>query len=388
MAIETSTKFEKVYHSLKKQIAVLPPGMRIPSVRDVMRQYGVSQITVDRAMSMLAKDNLIVTRVGKGTYVSDTSSAKSSSATHKIAIAVHDWPCSLSDLFLSELSEKINQIGELTRVIRYNWADRIIRTLPREKIDALIIIPPGAKLEPSDIYRVYNFSIPVVLVDRVLHNLTVDCVGTDNEYGGAMVANHLIKSGHRKLAVLIAEPHVTTAESRVAGFCKQAKLSGIDHVEIIDCQTISGQNSTSQAYNVLKSKIETGGFNSTGLFVTSDPTALGALKALHDSGISIPKEVGVVGFDDIPESKFYHPSLTTIHQDVPAIAEAAIEIIEKRLSGRKAESYQRAIPPRLVIRESTGPVSDIPEKAETGDLEKKSEERKCAGIDVKVTNMV
>jgi LacI family transcriptional regulator len=104
---------------------------------------------------------------------------------------------------------------------------------------------------------------------------------------------------------------------------------------------------------MLRSVLASGHTDFTGLFVVSDASVLGAIKALLQANISLPKQVSIVGYDDIYEAAYLHPSLTTIQQDLTQIAERAVEILDHRLAGENSRAMQYAVAPRLVIREST-----------------------------------
>jgi DNA-binding LacI/PurR family transcriptional regulator len=353
--LKLESKFKKVYSDLKGRIIAMPSGQRLPTMREVMEEFNVSQVTVDRALNLLSKEGLIVRSLRKGTYVSDGKVPKRKAQTFQIALALPDYPSPLWASFLPSFRKHIGRIGELSKVIRFDWQDRVLRTLPRERIDGLILFPAAAKYEPGDLQRIKDFKIPVVVMSRISNDIAMDYVSTDDAFGGALAAEHLLSLGHRKLAVLISEPHVPTVEAKVEGFYNRARLAGIEDVEIIDCRTQSGESSGQNAYDNLKSKIETLGLTFSAIFVVSDASALGAIKACHVLGIEIPKQLSLVGSDGIPEGSLYHPALTTIFIDRDQEVQAAVEILACRLAGDKADALQRSIRPRLVVRESTGP---------------------------------
>lgn len=356
MTLEIETKIEKVYGELKSRIPVMREGMRFPSVREVMREFSVSQITVDRAMEMLAREGLIVKRPKQGTFVA--AGADTKVQRHTLAVAIPNYASSVYEDYLEQLMRHVDRIGEVAEVIRYDWRERILQTLPTERVDGLILVPTAYRLAPGDIASLSRFQIPIVLISRLMRDFTIDCVEPDNERGGELAAEHLIGLGHRKLAVLLAEPEGVTSDSRIVGFVRKAKAMGVEGVEIINAGTRPGEHAASKGHEFLKARIRNGGLTFSGLFILSDSTALGGLKALHDCGVAVPRTVSVVGFGDIPEARLYHPSLTTIHEDHDAVARVAVEIIERRLAGDREGTVQRTIPPTLIVRESTRVLSE------------------------------
>jgi len=351
--LKVESKFKNVYSDLKNRISDLPPGQRLPTIREIMEEFKVSQVTVERALTLLSRDGLILRSSRKGTYVAETKKRTTSRKTFRIALAVPDYPSPVCDAFLPALKTRIKQIGELSKIIRFDWRDRILRAIPRNQFDGLILFPAAGKYDPSDLQRIKDFKIPVVVMSRIFSDIAVDCVSTDDDFGGALAAEHLLSLGHRKLAVLISEPHVPTVDAKVNGFCKRAHLAGIDDVEIIDCQTQAGEQSSWKACETLKSRIETGGLTFSAVFVVSDASALGAIKACHTLKIDIPERLSLIGFDGIPEGEVYHPALTTIHCDRNLDVQAAVDILSCRLAGNQEQAIQRLIRPKLVIREST-----------------------------------
>ena len=241
--LKLESKFEKVYADLKSRIIAMPPGQKLPTIREIMEEFNVSQVTVDRALKLLSKDGMIVRSLRKGTYVAEEKDRKRKPEIFRIALALPDYPSPVCDFFLPALRTHIGQIGELAKVIRFDWRDRVLRTLPRDQIDGLILFPATGKYEPGDLQRIKDFKIPVVVMSRMFTDIAVDCVSTDDDFGGSLAADHLLSLGHRKLAVLISEPHVPTVDAKVDGFCKRAHLAGIDDVELIDCRTQSGEPS-------------------------------------------------------------------------------------------------------------------------------------------------
>jgi DNA-binding LacI/PurR family transcriptional regulator len=354
--MSVSTKFEDVYVALKQRINTLGPGMRIPSVREAKEEFNVAPGTICRAMDMLYKEGLIVKRVGKGAYVADTNQElQPIRRQKKIAIALPDYSSPVFDRLVNLTRKKISQVGELTRVIRYDWHDRILRSLPQDNLDGLILVLTSSCFEPGELLRVKEFKIPVVIVESMFKNFAMDCVTGDEEMVGAMAADHLLQLGHRKLAVLISEPKTVVVETRIEGFTKRAHLAGIDDVTLIDCRMQSGESCMQKGHDVLTEHLETNGLNFTGLYVVSDISALGAIKACQTLKIDIPSQLSLIGSDGNPEGAFYHPSLTTVEIDRAQIIQTALDILGRRMDGDSEIAIQKMIRPRLLMRESTCP---------------------------------
>lgn len=351
----TQTKSDTIYRELRSRIQTMPAGSRLPSVRVAMRQFGVSQVTVDRAMYRLEKEGVIVKRVGMGTFVADQTRRKNRVGLKHIIIAVPDVVSPVLDDYLELLRMRIEKNGDLAKVIRYDYRDRVPRTLPREPMDGLLFYPTASLLEGEEISRLKKFGLPVVILDGTYPNLAVDSVSANDTYGGSLAADHLLKLGHRRLGVLVSEPRTGTVDRRMEGFCLQARLMGVEEPTMYDAGTRTGESSIQKAYEEMKRRIAAGALNVTGLFVISDASAMGCLKACHKANIEVPIQLSVIGFDGVEEGAYYHPGLTTIRVDRDKEAQAALEILQRRWSGDSTHSIQKTICPKLVVRESTAP---------------------------------
>lgn len=350
----SSNKYEQVYDDLCQRLAAMPAGVRLPTVRQLMAEYAISQFTIDHAINLLAERGLIVRKPGKGLFVAAPEHAAALAKASRVVVAIPEWPSTFADQLVDAVRNTLLVGGLQCRVLRFDRHDRIIRTLPRERIDGLLVLPTTVDLNPADLGRLHDFGLPVVILDTVLRGMEICCVGSDNVLGGAMAADHLAKLGHQKLGVLVCEPHTTALEDRVNGFINQARLAGLPAPTILDCHTVVGTSSMKKAHRAMDEWIQAGRSPEvTGLFVVSDFGALGAMKALHDAGIAIPEELSIVGFDGIPDGAFYHPSLTTIQQNLVSIAQNAVAILQEAMQSKKLPGRHPLIPPQLVRREST-----------------------------------
>ena len=95
----------------------------------------------------------------------------------------------------------------------------------------------------------------------------------------------------------------------------------------------------------------------TALFAYNDISAIGSIRALQEQGLRVPQDVSVIGFDDIPGSAFYTPSLTTVQQPLNRMGEVAAQVLLERIEGNKEYPSEIAIEPALVVRESTAKAS-------------------------------
>ena len=322
-----------------------------------MRKYSLSQGIVDRVLRTLKEEKLIVSFVGDGMYTTggEDVSAVLEKKKLNVAIVVPDYPSSHFHMLANNLKAIAEGVGFNHRII-YVHQDTVLRDCIRASdFDAAVILPKKMPVDKEDIMFVRILPFPVVFLEVNTEIINIDSVGSDDEYCGALAANHLISSGHRKIAILNPEPSIPVIQNRISGFVKQAKLSGIEDIRIFDCNTTFGESASTRAYAKIEEIIKSGKLDFTGLFVLSDSPALGVIRILLDNRIGIPSDMSIVGCDNIPESAFFSPALTTVDRRLDKWAEIAFQTIRRRLEGDKSPVKHISTVPEIIIRESSGP---------------------------------
>lgn len=198
--------------------------------------------------------------------------------------------------------------------------------------------------------------VPVVLLDPVTQPpRTVASVGATNWAGGRTAAEHLIGLGHRRLAVLAGHRRHLYSQARIDGFRSAAAEAGVD---LPDGRVVHADWSRSDAA-ALAAGLLADPDRPTAVFACSDHMALGLYDAAAAAGLRVPGDLSVVGFDDIPECQWVQPGLTTIHQPIAQMGEAALRML-LRLGDEVPPDPPREAPREelatsLVVRGSTGP---------------------------------
>ncbi|WP_423464462.1 LacI family DNA-binding transcriptional regulator [Promicromonospora sp. MS192] len=236
---------------------------------------------------------------------------------------------------------------EQTDGVRERERELLARADTKAIFDGLIVSPLG--LTDDDLSRSSRTQRPVVLLGEESHP-GFDHVHIDNFAAARTAVEHLLATGRRRVVAVGAQRTGESSSSlRLAGFeaAMGAAPSASGDVAYVDSFTRRGGAEATRA--LLRR-----GVLPDALFCFSDLLALGALRALHDAGISVPEQVAVVGFDDIEDGRYGNPSLTTISPDKAAIAQAAIDALVRRIGGDDGEAVRVITPHRLVVRESTG----------------------------------
>lgn len=229
-----------------------------------------------------------------------------------------------------------------------------VSALRAQRASAIVLIGSGfedkaweralaAEIEP---YRRGGGQVAVVSRHR---NLRVDSVQPANRQGAADLARALLDMGHRKFAVLAGPRSLTTVGDRLAGFRDALADAGVALTESDIVTSAFTRDGGHQAMSELISR----GLTATCVFATTDVMAVGALTAAREAGLSVPGDVSLAGFDDIPVVRDLTPSLTTVALPLEQLGERAMELAISDNS--RSRSRVLRVSGEVVLRESTAP---------------------------------
>jgi LacI family transcriptional regulator len=219
-----------------------------------------------------------------------------------------------------------------------------------------MLINRGAEgLIAIDTNLVDKLPFPVVSVAGHRRISGVTSVELDHHRAAELSLRHLYDLGHRTIAVMRGQPYSSDSDARWQGIVEVARDLGLSIRPELTIQLEKDLTSPELGYPVVE-QLLAHHRRFTAVISFNDIAAIGCIRALHDSGLRVPQDVSVVGFDDIKEAAFQTPSLTTIRQPLHKMGELAVELLLQQLrrSGAKIVP-QVAVEPELVVRESTGP---------------------------------
>src|SRR3569833_2632434 len=222
--------------------------------------------------------------------------------------------------------------------------DRCMRELIARGVDGIIVF--AGRLSDAKLKR-YAKDVSVVVTGRQLRSKGLFSLQIDDAQGAMLAARHLVELGHRRIAFITGSENHPDAIERLGGYRKALEDVGIAFdpqlVATGDWHEEGGLRAT---LGLLESKV-----NFTAIFCVNDQTAYGALLGLFRKGLSVPGDVSVVGFADLPSSGYRVPPLTSVRQSIVVLGGRAA----RAGRGRRAGSRPRLSPPpvELVVREST-----------------------------------
>jgi LacI family transcriptional regulator len=189
---------------------------------------------------------------------------------------------------------------------------------------------------------------PLVTLDQRAPGLARDFVGVDNRAAAKMLADVLIRLGHRRIAVITGLAGLWTAEERLAGAVETIRAAGI---EIDPSLCVRAAYRSDAAYAATVSLL-TRGDRPTAILGGNNVIALGALQAITDLGFQCPADVAIVGIDDVPWSGLVKPRVTTAAQPIEDISRMAIEWLLERMAGSDQAPREAIFPPHFIAGES------------------------------------
>jgi len=194
--------------------------------------------------------------------------------------------------------------------------------------------------------------------------ISIDSVSVDNRTAGYLATRHLIELGHTRIGYISGATATVSRQERQGGYLDALKEAGIaTNADLIAATPAAfGFDDTNAADHGRSAATELLGRpeRPTGIVAFNDMHALGACAAVRDMGLTVPRDISVVGIDDILLGRLFEPALTTVHQPVDALAEATVDLLSRRLRAeRDGEITHIILKPTLVRRASAGPPREV-----------------------------
>lgn len=213
--------------------------------------------------------------------------------------------------------------------------------LARQAVEAIVMI--AAQEEALAVVHSADPGLPLIVVEGDLSGRGLS-VGVDQIDGARQATQHLIDLGHREIDHVLGPLSYTEAKGRRAGYEEAMRGAGLQVREPWE-----GDWTPARGYEIGREMARRG--ETSAVFVANDQMAIGVLHAFAEAGLVVPRDVSVVGFDDIPEAGYLNPSLTTVRQDFQAIGRRAIDLVTATLDG--STTNVPLLPPELIVRDST-----------------------------------
>ena len=359
--------YMQIIEYLKEKIngKQLLPGQQLPTEMKLATQFGVSRITSKKALEELEREGMIYRKRGQGSFVSYTDAKSNSTGTNKlIAIVfpyrgVNGWVMSYINGVMSYLNPAGYYLSVHCTEGKYSIEREFLNQLPANGIKGIIYYPETSNRNLDLLNSLCMNGYPIVAIDKYFDGLPISSVVSDNFKGEYMLAEHLIKQGHRRIAYIAREDiaESTSLRDRYLAYCKALKDNNIqidsDIVSTGYLNEISNSYSEQKEKEYLKNKIMqliNGGV--TAILTEHDIEGIKLYKTLSEMGIKVPKDISIAGFDDMVILEHISLPLTTVKQDFLEIGRRAACMIVKCIE-EGCTNTKDVVPVELIIRKTT-----------------------------------
>lgn len=333
---------------------------------DVARRAGVSRTTVSFVLNNVpgvriseeTRRRVLKAARELGYFPNAAARSLVTQKTRTIGLVLCQTPDQVfHDAFLPEV---LHGISEVMRPAGYRVLVEPVEDVSRpnayidlvmeQRIDGLIL--SGPRSDDAELLQLREEGFPVVLLGQ-LPGTGFPSVDVDNVEGARIAVEHLISLGHTRIGIITnAPPQYTSSAHRLEGYRQALASHGIPFDENLVCYGNFTESSGYRAMNELLGVSEP----PTAVFVASDLVAFGALAAIRDRGLLVPRDIAVVGFDDVRLARYVTPPLTTVRLPAYELGQTAAQILLNWLEKGKAPPRLTLLPTELVIRRSCGAI--------------------------------
>jgi len=331
------------------------------TINDIAVRVGVSHATVSRVLnnSGYVKDETrekILAVIKELNYTpSAIARSLSTSKTNTIGVIIPD----INNLFFGEIIKGITEIADeqhLNMILSVTDEDKdkelkAINVLKQQRIQGLIITPTYYKnsCNSDNLDALKNLGIPIILIDGHVEYLDFSGVFIDHVKGAYEGTVALIEAGHRKIAIITGDMKSRPAKERLVGYEKALEANNIP----IDNEYIFYGDYTHQtAYEITKRILKMDN-RPTAIFVSSNTTILGCMKAFHEEKINVPKDMAIIGFDRIDVLNIIGMNISFINGPSIELGRIGMKMLLESLNNKEPRSIKRqTILPELLLRGS------------------------------------
>jgi len=334
------------------------------TIKDVARVAGVSTQNVSRVLNdrsdVSAKTRAHVQQVIAALGYSPNIFARSLSRgrSNTLGVVGHGLVYYGSSSVLTGIENKADELGfslilSLIDRVEPLRVESILYDLLSRRVEGIIWAVP-TDINTSDwlAEKLSKIQTPIVYINKE-QNGSDFVSALDNRLGGRLATEHLVKQGYKRIGTITGPGSWWEAQERLAGWRKVIAEAGYSDVDSLIFEGDWNPPSCEFGLHTLLDRDP----EIDAVFISNDQMAVGALQAARRLGLNIPEDLGIVGFDDIPEAAYFYPSLTTVRQDTHRLGAMAVDqistLIQAQQAGEVLEPDTSWLEPRLIVRKSS-----------------------------------
>ena len=329
------------------------------TIFDIAKAAGVSSATVSRVVNNTGRISAetrarVLAQMEALGYIPNESARRLAGMTRSqvIGLLVHALGNEYIGEIIRGIEEQLEQasydlVVHTTHRRRGKEAE-YVSTITQRHADGLLLVVPIGREEYLD--RLDELRFPYVLVDVDGEDARLGpSVGTTNQQGAYDATQHLLELGHRRIAFVTDTPDITSGVERLKGYRAALDAYGVPY----DPTLVQADNFVKPDPRVLLEGLLALDDAPTAVLTSSDPVAFRVQEILRAVGFDVPRDVSVVGFDDIPQSGLEYRQLTTVHQPLYELGAAAARMLLARIDDPELPAEHIQLPTHLVVRGST-----------------------------------
>lgn len=338
-----------------------------PTIEDVARRAGVSRQTVSRVIN--AKGEIrAVTQARVQAVIEELGYRPNAVAQSMVAGHTRTLGCISPNFGDYTFARIIEAAQEETR--RHGYfilagtasgepdVEPLLEEMLRRQVDGLLVLNPHADGRHQYLTPLIERGMALVYVGNSAYGAPISSVRCDDREGGWQATRCLIDYGNTTLATILGPANEECVRDRLEGYRQALVEAGLAYDPAL---IMNGDWSATSGYQTTRRLIESGR-PFTGIFAQNDQMAVGAIRALRESGRRVPGDVSVIGFDDIPLASYFDPPLTTLRQPLEELGSLAARLLVEMVLDPARPPAQVLIPARLIERASCGPLAKTHER--------------------------
>jgi LacI family transcriptional regulator len=221
-------------------------------------------------------------------------------------------------------------------------------SITKRNFDGILLMSQNPK-DDSFIAHVIREDIPFVVINREVQGQKVATVLTDDFAGAYEATNYLLQCGHRKIGVILGKKEFRSTQKRKDGFIRALAEADVEFDEDL---VVPGNFDIESGYKGMMQLLKKD-LKPTAMFCFNDDMAMGAMKAVFESGLNVPGDVSIMGFDDNGISGYLSPGLTTVRRPIEKVSKEGVKILLGKMEGRLPNVTEVInLPTKLIIRDS------------------------------------
>jgi len=328
------------------------------TINDVCKLAGVSKATVSRVLNETGqvkaqtREVVLAAMQQLGYQPNSLAQALATNTTNSIGLVLPHFESSYFGSILFEAEQGAQQAGKKLLVVNSKNSEQgekeAVATLAAQRCDAILLYSRHLS-EVQLLELQQQYSPPLVILNRRLHHPQLHSFGLDQTQIAQLAMQHLVNLGHRDIACITSPLVSETGKIRYQVYQQALHEQGIEPDR---AWTAEGDNTLLGGYQAMQQLLQQR-ISMTAVFACNDDMALGAMRAMHEHGIHVPKQVSLIGIDNEPAAAFAIPSLSSVSLPIGELTQQAISLAIEIANKKPQDAQHRLYQGCLIAREST-----------------------------------